>query len=107
MVVSSAIYNVNSVLDNGLLAYNFKSLGMEEEFISQWGVYTGKYHLLINVPMAVSNALSSSLIPSVSRAVATGEPAHGEKEGGRCDPVFPPDRHSVRRGPYGPGGAGE
>lgn len=67
VVVSSAIYNVNSVLDNGLLAYNFKSLGMEEEFISQWGVYTGKYHLLINVPMAVSNALSSSLIPSVSR----------------------------------------
>ena len=46
---------------------------MEEEFISQWGVYTGKYHLLINVPMAVSNALSSSLIPSVSRAVATGD----------------------------------
>ena len=71
--MSSAIYNVNSVLDNGLLAYNFKSLGMEEEFISQWGVYTGKYHLLINVPMAVSNALSSSLIPSVSRAVATGD----------------------------------
>ena len=73
VVVSSAIYNVNRVLDNGLLAYNFKSLGMEEEFISQWGVYTGKYHLLINVPMAVSNALSSSLIPSVSRAVATGD----------------------------------
>ena len=73
VVVSSAIYNVNSVLDNGLLAYNFKSLGMEEEFISQWGVYTGQYHLLINVPMAVSNALSSSLIPSVSRAVATGD----------------------------------
>lgn len=73
VVVSSAIYNVNSVLDNGLLAYNFKNLGMEEEFISQWGVYTGKYHLLINVPMAVSNALSSSLIPSVSRAVATGD----------------------------------
>ena len=73
VVVSSAIYNVNSVLDNGLLAYNFKSLGMEEEFISQWGVYTGKYHLLTNVPMAVSNALSSSLIPSVSRAVATGD----------------------------------
>lgn len=73
VVMSSAIYNVNSVLDNGLLAYNFKTLGMEEEFISQWGVYTGKYHLLINVPMAVSNALSSSLIPSVSRAVAAGD----------------------------------
>lgn len=106
MVVSSAIYNVNSVLDNGLLAYNFKSLGMEEEFISQWGVYTGKYHLLINVPMAVSNAVLVA-DPVGVPAVATGDRRHGEKEGGRCDPVFPPDRHSVRRGPYGPGGAGE
>ncbi len=73
VVVSSAIYNINSVLDNGILAFNFASVGREEEFVALWGVYTGKYHLLINVPMAVSNALSSSLIPSVSRAMATGD----------------------------------
>ena len=70
VIISSAIYNVNSVIDNGLLAKNFASLGREAQFAADWGVYTGKYHLLINVPMAVSNALSSSLIPSVSRAVA-------------------------------------
>lgn len=73
VIISSAIYNVNSVIDNGLLARNFASLGRESQFAADWGVYTGKYHLLINVPMAVSNALSSSLIPSVSRAVAAGE----------------------------------
>ncbi|MBE5971907.1 MAG: polysaccharide biosynthesis protein [Lachnoclostridium sp.] len=73
VIVSSAIYNVNSVIDNGLLAANFASLGRESQFAADWGVYTGKYHLLINVPMAVSNALSSSLIPSVSRAVAEGD----------------------------------
>ena len=72
VILSSAIYNLNSVLDNGILAYNFKTLGQGDEFASIWGVYTGKYHLLINVPMAISNALSSSLIPSVSRAVAVG-----------------------------------
>lgn len=70
VIVSSAIYNINSVLDNGLLAYNFTMAGEGDTFASLWGVYTGKYHLLINVPMAVSNALSSSLIPSVSRALA-------------------------------------
>ncbi|MBR5267189.1 MAG: oligosaccharide flippase family protein, partial [Lachnospiraceae bacterium] len=59
VIVSSAIYNVNSVIDNGLLAANFASLGREAQFAADWGVYTGKYHLLINVPMAVSNALSS------------------------------------------------
>lgn len=72
VIVSSAIYNINSVIDNGLLAANFASLGREARFAADWGVYTGKYHLLINVPMAVSNALSSSLIPSVSSAVAEG-----------------------------------
>lgn len=70
VILSSAIYNFNSVLDNGILAYNFTTLGDGDSFASLWGVYTGKYHLLINVPMAVSNALSSSLIPAVSRAVA-------------------------------------
>ena len=75
VIISSAIYNVNSVIDNGLLARNFAAFGREAQFAADWGVYTGKYHLLINVPMAVSNALSSSLIPSVSRAVAAGDKA--------------------------------
>ena len=73
VILSSAIYNLNSVLDNGILAYNFKTLGQGDEFASIWGVYTGKYHLLINVPMAISNALSSSLIPSLTRAVSAGD----------------------------------
>lgn len=73
VIMSSAIYNISNVVDNSLLAKNFVSLGQGEEFTALWGVYTGKYHLLINVPMAVSNALSSSLIPSVSRAVAAGD----------------------------------
>ena len=73
VIISSSIYNVNSVLDNGILAHNFAGMGRESQFVTDWGVYTGKYHLLINVPMAVSNALSSSLIPSISRAVAAGD----------------------------------
>lgn len=73
VILSSVIYNVNSVLDNGILAYNFSTTGRTEEFTALWGIYTGKYHLLINVPMAMSNALSSSLIPSISQAAAVGD----------------------------------
>lgn len=73
VILSTAVYNLNNVLDNGILAANFAATGRSDEFASVWGIYTGKYQLLINVPMAVSNALSSSLIPSVSRAVAAGD----------------------------------
>ena len=38
VILSSAIYNLNSVLDNGILAYNFKTLGQGDEFASIWGV---------------------------------------------------------------------
>ena len=48
-----------------------KSLGeSEQEIASHWGVYMGRYHLLFNIPVAIANSLSSSLIPSLSKAVA-------------------------------------
>ena len=62
VILSSAIYNLNSVLDNGILAYNFKTLGQGDEFASIWGVYTGKYHLLINVPKKLVRARVASAI---------------------------------------------
>ena len=34
VILSSAIYNLNSVLDNGILAYNFKTLGQGDEFVA-------------------------------------------------------------------------
>lgn len=34
-----------------------------------WGVF-GEYHLLFNIPVALANSLSSSLIPSLANAVA-------------------------------------
>lgn len=44
--------------------------GEAKQIASQWGIYSGKYHLLFNIPVAVANSLSSSLIPALSRAVA-------------------------------------
>lgn len=42
-----------------------------EEIAVFWGAL-GQYQLLFNIPVAVSNALSSSLIPSLTRAVSSG-----------------------------------
>lgn len=70
VLLSSAVYNVNAVLDNGIMAHGFNALGRGEEFLALWGIYNNKYMLLVHVPLAIANSLSSSLIPSLSAAVA-------------------------------------
>ena len=69
IVLSSAVYNVSAVIDNYLFSHGMDQLGRTEEIAAQWGTF-GQYHLLFNIPVAMSNALSSSLIPSLTRAVA-------------------------------------
>ena len=72
IVLSSTVYNISSVLDNYLFADGLRSLGQEEQMAELWGVF-GEYHLLFNIPVALSNALSSSLIPALANAVAMGD----------------------------------
>lgn len=73
VIISSAVYNINAVVDNSIMAYGMESLGQGKEFLSLWGIYNNKYMLLVHVPLAMANSLSSSLIPSLSGAVARKE----------------------------------
>ena len=68
IIVSSSLYNSSTV--NVLFGQIMTGLGEAKQIASQWGIYSGKYHLLFNIPVAVANSLSSSLIPALSRAVA-------------------------------------
>lgn len=70
VVISSTVYNINSVIDNSIVSYGMESLGRGKEFLGLWGVYNTQYMLLVHVPLAMANSLSSSLIPSLSAAVA-------------------------------------
>ena len=73
VIISSAVYNINAVVDNSIMAYGMEALGRGKEFLSLWGIYNNKYMLLVHVPLAMANSLSSSLIPSLSGAVARKE----------------------------------
>lgn len=70
IIISSGLYNCSTVIDNVLFGQVMDKLGETEKIAAHWGVYSGKYHLLFNIPVAVANSLSSSLIPSLSYAVA-------------------------------------
>ncbi len=70
IIISSAIYNISNVVDNSIFGHVMENLGESGQTASQWGVYMGRYHMLFNIPVAIANSLSSSLIPSLSRAIA-------------------------------------
>lgn len=71
IVISSGIYNCSNVVDNYLFGQGMARLGYKEDAIATFWGALGQYQLLFNIPVAVSNALSSSLIPALSRSVSS------------------------------------
>lgn len=70
VIMSTAIYNVNSILDQGIYNNLMFSQGFSEEaYTTLWGMYSGKYKVLQNVPLSISNAFATSVIPSLTVAV--------------------------------------
>ena len=69
VILSTAVYNISGIIDQGifkhLMAYkNYESMAIDE----LWGIYSGEYKLLTNVPIAVASAMASSTIPALTRA---------------------------------------
>ena len=70
VILSTAIYNISSLVDNSVFGYYVEFNGISaEEYKTVWGVYSGKYTLLTNVPVAIANALASSVIPALVASV--------------------------------------
>ena len=69
IILSSTIYNLTSVIDDILFSNVLTFMKSELNIVVLWGVF-GNYHLLFNIPVAISNALTSSIIPSISSSVA-------------------------------------
>lgn len=68
VILSTAIYNINGILDQGVFKALMQKFGKEKESIDViWGIYSGKYKLLCNVPIALASAMASSTIPNISR----------------------------------------
>lgn len=73
VILSTAIYNISETLDQGIFSNIMTAQGYTEKATAEFlGMFTGKYNTLINIPLAVANALGASLIPSLTATVATG-----------------------------------
>ena len=73
VILSTAIYNISETIDIGMfgsiMAAQGHSLKVRSDLL---GRFSSHYNVLINIPLAVANALGASLIPSLTAAVAVG-----------------------------------
>lgn len=73
VLLSTTIYNISGILDQGI----FKNIATLQGYTSDeidvwWGVFSGKYKVLINVPISIASAMAASSVPSLSAAYAEG-----------------------------------
>ena len=74
VILSSTIYNISDVIDQGIFGSVMAKKGMSEHDIaSYWGIFSTKYKVIINVPVALANALCSSIMPSLTACVEQGK----------------------------------
>lgn len=73
VIISTAVYQSTKILDAGIFSNIMDVQGMaKEKYETLWGMYTGKFNTLVNVPLAIANAVGASVIPSLTAAVTSG-----------------------------------
>ena len=70
VILSTAVYNVSNVIDQRIYNQIMIEKGFAELKSYNWGVFSGKYRVLTNVPIALASAMSASIIPSLTSAIA-------------------------------------
>ena len=73
VIMSAAIYNISDPLDQGIFNYVMTKNGMGEIQTAYWGMFSGKYRVLTNVPIALASAISASMMPTLTQCMEFGE----------------------------------
>ena len=69
VLLSTTLYNIVSILDQGIFKNMVTLQGYDKKTISEWwGVYTGQYKVLINVPISIASAMAASAVPTLAAA---------------------------------------
>lgn len=67
VLLSTTIYNISGFIDNGVYKHLAYAKGYDPDEIDiWWGIYTGKYKLMINVPISIASALAASSVPALT-----------------------------------------
>ncbi len=74
ILLSTIVHSLSNVIDQSVFKNIAVAQGYSSRQISEWwGVYSGQFVVLTNVPVAIATSLSSSSVPSLSKTYATGD----------------------------------
>lgn len=72
VLLSTTIYNISSIIDLGVYKNVAVYQGYEMDQIDDWwGIFTGKYKTIINIPIAIASAMAASCVPNLTTAYAS------------------------------------
>ena len=73
IVGSTLVYNISNVVDQGIFNAVLKGQGYsEKQYSIIWGIYSGKYRVLMNVALSLASSLGPAIVPSLTAAAARG-----------------------------------
>lgn len=73
VILGQTVYQLSSIIDGSIFGHVMASKGFDEESKGVlWGIYTGKYNLLINVPVSIASAMAVAIIPSIVASKTNG-----------------------------------
>lgn len=70
VLLSTTIYNISNLLDNPIfqnIMHKFFHMSTTAR-AEDWGIYSAKYRLMTTMPIAISAALSTAMVPSLVRS---------------------------------------
>lgn len=74
IILSTAVYNLNTILNQAIFYNTLSGKGIQpSEYESLWGIFSGKYRLLCNVPIAMASSMATSVIPTLSVSSANSD----------------------------------
>lgn len=71
VLLSTTIYNISAVLDQGIFKNVAELQGYEmNEIDTWWGIYSARYKTIINIPISIASSLAATCVPNLAASYA-------------------------------------
>ena len=69
VLLSTTLFNISAIIDQGVFKNIANAQGYSPTQISEWwGVFSGQYKVLINVPISIASSIAASAVPALTMA---------------------------------------